>query len=45
MFYQCSHECSIQFYVMKSINYFRPDLTQFFTNEELARTKFDNLGI
>jgi predicted HAD superfamily Cof-like phosphohydrolase len=31
--------------VMKSINYFRPDLTQFFTNEELARTKFDNLGI
>ena len=31
--------------VMKSINYFRPDLTQFFTNEELANTKFDNLGI
>ena len=31
--------------VMKSINYFRPDLAQFFTVEELARTKFDNLGI
>ena len=31
--------------VMKSINYFRPDLVQFFTVEELARTKFDNLGI
>ncbi len=31
--------------VMKSINYFRPDLVQFFTGEELARTKFDNLGI
>ena len=23
--------------VMKSINYFRPDLTQFFTDEELAK--------
>ena len=31
--------------VMKSINYFRPDLVQFFTVEELARTRFDNLGI
>ena len=31
--------------VMKSINYFRPDLVQFFSVEELARTKFDNLGI
>ena len=31
--------------VMKSINYFRPDLVQFFTGDELARIKFDNLGI
>ena len=31
--------------VMKSINYFRPDLSQFFTNEELANIKFDHLGI
>ena len=31
--------------VMKSINYFRPDLSQFFTVEELAKTKFDHLGI
>ena len=25
--------------VMKSINYYRPDLFQFFTNEELAKNK------
>ena len=25
--------------VMKSINYFRPDLTQFFTGDDIARTK------
>jgi len=31
--------------VLKSINYFRPDLSQFFTGDELANTKFDNLGI
>jgi predicted HAD superfamily Cof-like phosphohydrolase len=31
--------------VLKSINYFRPDLSQFFTGDELARIKFDNLGI
>jgi len=31
--------------VMKSINYFKPDLVQFFTGDELARIKFDNLGI
>ena len=31
--------------VMKSINYFRPDLVQFFTGDELARIKFDHLGI
>jgi predicted HAD superfamily Cof-like phosphohydrolase len=31
--------------VMKSINYFRPDLTQFFSIDELQGTKFDHLGI
>ncbi len=31
--------------VLKSVNYFRPDLSQFFTADELARIKFDNLGI
>ncbi len=31
--------------VLKSINYFRPDLSQFFTADELANIKFDNLGI
>ena len=25
--------------VMKSINYFRPDLTQFFTDEEISKAK------
>ena len=31
--------------VLKSINYFRPDLTQFFTNDELAKFKNETLGI
>ena len=31
--------------VMKSINYFRPDLTQFFTNDELSQFKNENIGI
>jgi hypothetical protein len=32
--------------VMKSINYFRPDLTQFFNGEELSKTKpQEHLGI
>ena len=32
--------------VMKSINYFRPDLTQFFTADELQKTKpQEHLGI
>ena len=31
--------------VLKSINYFRPDLTQFFTNEELAKFRNETLGI
>jgi hypothetical protein len=32
--------------VMKSINYFKPDLTQFFTGEELQKTKpQEHLGI
>jgi len=31
--------------VLKSINYFRPDLTQFFTNDELAKFKNKSVGI
>ena len=31
--------------VLKSINYFRPDLTQFFTNDELVKFKNETLGI
>jgi len=31
--------------VMKSINYFRPDLHQFFTNDELARFQNESAGI
>lgn len=31
--------------VLKSINYFKPDLTKFFTVDELAKTRFDHLGI
>ena len=31
--------------VMKNINYYRPDLSQFFTNEELAKFKNETLGI
>ena len=31
--------------VLKSINYFRPDLTQFFTNDELEKFKNETLGI
>ena len=31
--------------VMKSINYFRPDLTQFFETEELAKFRNESLGI
>jgi len=31
--------------VLKSINYFRPDLTQFFTNDELAKFRNESVGI
>ena len=31
--------------VMKNINYFRPDLTQFFSNDELARFREETIGI
>jgi hypothetical protein len=31
--------------VMKNVNYFRPDLTQFFTTDELARFRNETLGI
>jgi predicted HAD superfamily Cof-like phosphohydrolase len=31
--------------VMKNINYYRPDLSQFFTNEELAKFKDETIGI
>ena len=31
--------------VLKSINYFRPDLTQFFTNDELAKFRNESIGI
>ncbi len=31
--------------VMKSINYFRPDLDQFFTDDELARFRYETIGI
>jgi len=31
--------------VMKNINYFRPDLSQFFSNDELARLRNETLGI
>lgn len=31
--------------VMKNINYYRPDLSQFFTSEELARFKNETVGI
>ena len=31
--------------VMKNINYYRPDLSQFFTNEELAKFRNETIGI
>ena len=31
--------------VMKSTNYFRPDLHQFFTGDELARFRNESMGI
>ena len=31
--------------VMKNINYYRPDLSQFFTNEELAKFRKETIGI
>ena len=31
--------------VMKNINYFRPDLTQFFNNDELSKFRNETLGI
>ena len=31
--------------VMKNINYYRPDLTQFFTDDELAKFRNETLGI
>ena len=31
--------------VMKNINYFRPNLTQFFSNDELARFREETIGI
>lgn len=31
--------------VMKNINYYRPDLTQFFTSDELAKFRNETLGI
>ena len=31
--------------VMKNINYYRPDLSQFFTNEELAKFRNKTVGI
>jgi len=31
--------------VMKNINYFRPDLTQFFSSDELARFREETIGI
>ncbi len=31
--------------VMKNINYYRPDLSQFFTNEELTKFRNETIGI
>ena len=31
--------------VMKNINYYRPDLSQFFTSEELAKFRNETIGI
>tara|TARA_B100000035_G_C20798414_1_gene464331 strand:+ start:82 stop:312 length:231 start_codon:yes stop_codon:yes gene_type:complete len=31
--------------VMKSINYFKPDLMQFFTDDEIMKFRFESAGI